>query len=99
MIADKPVAMAEHEGEADGIEKNAAETCVHNAFHQHVNGFARAAEAGFKHGESDLHSENEKRCDQRPHSVHGIDYVGCFHFRCSGLGVDMSEKQAAYYNH
>src|SRR5579864_9183850 len=47
MVADEAVAMAEHEGEAEGVEQKAAKTSVDDTFHQHVDGLARTAEAGF----------------------------------------------------
>ena len=51
------------------IKQKAAEAGVHNAFHEHVDRLTRSAEAGFQHGESDLHAEDEKGGDQRPHRV------------------------------
>ena len=84
MIADEAVAVAEHEGEADGVEEQAAETGVDDALHQHVDGFARAAEAGLEHGEADLHAEDEEGGDQRPHGVDGIDDVGGLDHRSIG---------------
>ncbi len=69
VIADEAVAVAEHEGEAEGVEENAAKAGVHDAFHQHVDGFTGAAEAGFQHGEADLHAEHQEGGDQRPDRV------------------------------
>ena len=66
VVADEAVAVAEHEGEAEGVEENAAEAGVDDALHQHVDGLARAAEAGFEHGEADLHAEDQEGRDQRP---------------------------------
>ena len=40
VIADEAVAMAEHEGKADGIEQDAAKASINHAFHEHVHGFA-----------------------------------------------------------
>ena len=42
---DEAVAMAEHERESEGVKEDAAKARVDNALHQHVDGFARAAEA------------------------------------------------------
>ncbi len=79
VIADEAVAMAEHEGEANGIEENAAETRIYDALHQHVDGFTRAAETRLQHGEADLHTEDEERRDQCPCGVDGVDDVCGFH--------------------
>ena len=81
MIADEAVAVAEHEREADGVEQNAAEAGIHHAFHQHVYGFAGAAEAGFEHREADLHAEHQERRDQCPGGVDRVDDIGRLHFR------------------
>src|SRR5689334_22388063 len=75
VIAYEAVAVAEHEGKAEAVEQNAAETGVDDAFHQYVYGFAGAAEAGFEHGEADLHAENQKGRDQRPDGVDRIDDI------------------------
>ena len=72
---DETVAVAEHEGEAPGVEEKTAEAGVDDAFHQHVYGFARAAEARFEHRESDLHAEHQECRDQRPHRVDRVDDV------------------------
>ena len=72
MIADEAVAMGEHEGKTDGVEENAAKTGVHYAFHQHVDGFTGTTEAGFQHGESDLHAEHQEGGDQRPMVFHRV---------------------------
>src|SRR5229473_4169153 len=61
VITDKAIAMAEHECETDRKEQNAAETGIHHAFHQYVYGFPGTAEAGFQHGESNLHSKHQER--------------------------------------
>ena len=79
VIADEAVAVAEHEGEANGVEENAAETRIDDALHQHVDGFARSAETRFQHGEADLHAEDEERGDQCPCGVDWVDDVGGFH--------------------
>ena len=67
-----------------GIEQNAAEAGVDDAFHQHVDGFARAAEAGFEHREADLHAEHEERRDQRPDRVDRVDDVVALEDRIGG---------------
>ena len=75
VVADKSVAMAEHECETDGIEENAAQAGIHDAFHEHVDGLAGTAEARFEHGETDLHAEHQERRDQRPCRIHRIHDV------------------------
>ena len=70
--------MAEHEGEADRIEENAAEAGVDDTFHQHVDGFTRPAKSGFQHREADLHAEDQEGRDERPGSVDGIDTSAAF---------------------
>ena len=75
VLADEAVAVAEHEGKAEGVEQNAAEAGVDDAFHQYVDGFAGAAESGFEHGEAHLHAEHEERRDQRPNRVERVDDV------------------------
>ena len=72
MIANEPVAVTEHEREADGIEENAAEAGVHHAFHKHVYRFTGTAETGFEHREADLHAEHQEGGNQRPG---GIDRI------------------------
>src|ERR1700735_2312255 len=79
VVADEAVAVAEHEGKADGVKQNAAETCVYDAFHQNVYGFPRTAKAGFQHCETHLHAENKKRGNQRPSGVDRIHDVGRLH--------------------
>ena len=69
------VARAEHEGEAPGVEEEPAETGVDDALHEDVDRLARAAEAGFEHGEAGLHAEDEERRDERPHRVDRVDDV------------------------
>src|SRR5450631_262362 len=92
MVSDETVAMAKHEGEAKGIEEDAAEAGVNDAFHEDVDGFAGAAEPGFEHGEADLHSEDKKSRDERPNGVDGIDHVGGFDFSIGG--VDDGEEHS-----
>ncbi len=75
MVADKAVAVAEHEGEANGVEEQTAEAGVDDALHQHVDGLAGAAEACLQHGEADLHAEDEEGGDQRPDRVDWVDDV------------------------
>src|SRR5215471_6880440 len=75
MVAYEPVAAAEHEGEAKCPEQQAAEAGVNYAFHQNVDGFARAAKSSFKHSEADLHAEHQECRDQRPHGIQWIDNV------------------------
>jgi len=75
VVADEPVAMAEHECEAPGVKKNAAKTRVYDAFHQDVHRFARPAEPGLQHRESDLHAEDEEGCDQCPDCVYRVNNV------------------------
>ena len=75
VVADQAVAVAEHERETEGEEEDAAETGIHDAFHQHVDGLARATEAGLEHGEADLHAKNQERSHQRPDRVERIDDV------------------------
>src|SRR5260370_14433055 len=59
VITDETVAVGEHKREADGVEQNAAKAGVHYALDENVHGFTRPAEAGFEHGEADLHTEHE----------------------------------------
>ena len=81
--ADEPVAVAEHEGEAESVEEQPAEARIDDALHQHVDRFARAAESGFEHREADLHSEHQERRDQRPDGVDRVDDVVAFEKRVS----------------
>ena len=87
MIADEAIAMAEHEREAEGVEEHSAKTCVHNALHQHVHGFARAAESSFQHGETDLHAKHQECSHQRPDGVDRINHIRGFDPRISGVNV------------
>src|SRR6185369_9288553 len=61
VVPDESIAVAEHEGETKGVEKDTAQAGIDDAFHQNVDGLARAAEPGLQHGEADLHTENEER--------------------------------------
>ena len=70
--------MAEHEGQPYSVKENAAEAGIDDALHQHVDGFARAAETGFKHGEADLHAENKKRRHERPGVLTGLTTSAAF---------------------
>src|SRR5258706_3324653 len=81
VITNEPVAVSKHEGKTDGVKQNAAKTSIHHALHQHVHGFTGAAEAGFQHGETDLHAEHEECGDQRPGSVDRIDDISGLYFR------------------
>ena len=72
VIADEAIAVTEHERKAECVEQNAAQACVDDTLHQHVHGFARAAETGFQHREADLHAEYEKRRDQSPAVLTGL---------------------------
>ena len=80
MISDKAVAVAEHEGKAEGEEEQAAEASVDDAFHQDIYGLARAAESGLQHGKANLHSEHQERSHQCPERVDRIDDVRGFDF-------------------
>ena len=82
--ADESVAMAEHESEAPGVEEDSAETGVDDALHENVDSLARAAESGFQHREANLHAEDQKRRDQRPHCVDRVDDVIALEFRIGG---------------
>ncbi len=92
MIADEAVAVREHEGKTDGVEENAAKTGVHYAFHEHVDGFTGTTEAGFQHGEADLHAEHQEGGDQRPGGVYRVDHVGSFDLRRARLGIHVSKE-------
>ena len=81
VIADKPVAVAEHEREADGVKQEAAKTRVDHALDEHVHRLARAAEPGFQHREADLHAEHQERRHKSPGGVHRIHHVGGFNHR------------------
>ena len=87
VIADEAVAVCEHEREPDGVKQNAAEARVHHAFHENVHGFAGSAETGFQHRESDLHTEDQERGDQRPHGIDRVDDVVAFQVGIRGEGV------------
>ncbi len=80
MVADESVAMAKHEGETDGKEEDAAEASIHDAFHQNVDGLARAAEACLQHGETNLHTKDQKCSDQGPNCIQRIDNVIALYF-------------------
>src|ERR1700674_1332476 len=97
VISNESVAVAEHEGKADGIEENAAKTGIHNAFHEHIDGFARTTESGLQHGEADLHAENQEGGNQRPGSVDGIDDISGFDLRIGG--VDAAEDEVRHRGH
>src|SRR5262245_28856881 len=71
----EPVTMTKHKRKTESVKKKSTKAGVHNAFHQHVYGLARAAETSFKHGEANLHTENEKGRNQRPNGGDGIHYV------------------------
>src|SRR6202047_4026753 len=60
VITDEAVAMAEHEREAEGVEQQAAQTCVNHTLHENVYRLTRAAEAGLQHGEAHLHAEDQE---------------------------------------
>ena len=97
VITDEPVAVAEHEGEADGVEENAAEAGVNDTLHQHVDRFARTAKASLKHREADLHAEDKERRNQGPRSVDRVDDVGSLH--CAVGGIDLGKEQASTGHH
>ena len=67
--------MAEHERKSEGEKEDTAKAGVDDALHQHVHGLARAAEAGLQHGETYLHSKNQKGSQQRPHCVKRVDDI------------------------
>ena len=97
MISNESVAVAEHERKPDGIEEDATKTGVHNAFHEHVHGFARTTESGLQHGEADLHAENQEGSNQRPGRVDGIDDVSSFDLRIGG--IDAAEDEVGHRGH
>jgi hypothetical protein len=76
MRTDEPMcttAVFEHEGEADRPEEDATDTCVRDAFHKNVDRLPLTREAGLQHHEAYLHGEDEKRRNQRPGRIHGVD--------------------------
>src|ERR1700730_6825762 len=94
VIADEPVAVSKHERKTDGVEQNAAQTCIHYAFHQYVHRFTRTTETSFQHGETDLHTENQKRSHQGPGGVDWVHHVGGFYFRSASLCVHMGKENS-----
>jgi hypothetical protein len=97
VVADEPVAVAEHEREADCVKKNAAKARVHDAFHQHVYGLARAAEARLQHGEAHLHAEDQKGRHQRPRRIHRIHNIRRLY---GAVGrEDLREEQGCDHRH
>jgi len=99
VVADEPVAMAEHEGEADGVKENTAKASVDDALDKNVHGFAASTETGLQHGETNLHAEDQEGRNQRPHRIYGVDYVGGFDFRSAGLCENMTKEQACDHEH
>ncbi len=99
MVADESVAVCEHERESNRVEQDAAKTSIHDALDEDVHRFAGAAETGLEHGESNLHSEDEKSRDQCPRGVHGIHDIRRFHFWSAGLCVHVGEEQTGDYSH
>src|SRR6266403_1955695 len=97
VISNESIAVAEHEGKADGIEENAAKTGIYNAFHEYVDGFARTTESGLQHGEANLHAENQEGSNQRPGRVDGIDDVSSFDLRIGG--IDAAEDEVGHRGH
>ena len=93
MITDEAVAVAEHEGKTDGVEENAAKAGVDHAFHQHVDGFARATEAGFQHREPDLHAEDEEGSDQVQAVLTGLTTSAAFTSGVPRLGIHMGKEE------
>ena len=91
--------MAEHECEANGIKQNSAKARIYNALYKDVHRFTRPTKAGLKHGESDLHPENEERRNQRPHRVHWVHNICCFDLGSAGLSINMRKEQACHYRH
>src|SRR6267142_4319794 len=102
VVPDKSVAVAKHECETDSEEENAAETCIDDAFHQDVDGFARATEASLQHGEANLHTKDQERSDQGPNSIQRIDNVIALYFRIGGKDLteaDQIRKQGRNAEH
>ena len=89
VVPDQPIAMAEHECEAERVEEDPAKTCIDNALHQDINRLTRAAEARFQHGKSNLHAKYEKRRNQGPNRVDRVDNVIPFQ---TGIGRECSES-------
>src|SRR6185295_12104000 len=75
VVANEPVAMAEHEGKAESVEKDPAQASVHDTLHQDVHGFSRSTKAGLQHGKPDLHAEDQERRNQSPDGVERVDNV------------------------
>src|SRR6185437_5754027 len=94
VIADESISVTEHECESKCVEQQPAKAGIYDAFHQHVHGLTRTAEARFEHGEANLHSEHKKRSDERPHCVDGVDHGRDFDlWSCFG-GERVSETEA-----
>lgn len=77
VIPDEAVAMAEHEGEAEGIERQTAKAGIDDGLHQHVHRLAGAAKAGLQHGEADLHAEDKDGRHQSPDGIDGVNNNYC----------------------
>ena len=81
VVSDPPVARAEHEREAEHVERDATDRGVDDALDHDVRDFARSGEATFEHHEPGLHEEHQERREQSPHGVDRIDDVLGLHGR------------------
>ena len=71
----------EHEGVADGPERQHADGEVHEVLHQDVGRVLGAGEARFEHREAGLHQEDQDGREQRPYRVDR-----------QGIGVGVRER-------
>ena len=92
MITNEAVAVAKHEGEAEGVEQQAAQTRVNHAFHENVDRLTRTAEAGLQHGEAHLHAEDQERRDQGPRGVDRVHSISGFGLGCGGLSKNVGKE-------
>src|ERR1700692_2198491 len=91
VVADEAVSVCEHKREADGIEENSTKASIHDAFDEDVHRFAGTAEAGFEHGEADLHAEDEERGDECPRGVYRINNIVSLKIRIGRKGMSANE--------
>ena len=95
-VADEGVALVEsrkclrapeHEGVAEGPERQAAGREVQDVLGQVVDGVLRADEAGAQEGEAGLHEEHQGTRQQRPYERHADRRVGLQRGFARGIGL------------
>ena len=84
VVANEPVAMAEHESESESEEQEPTEARVYDALHEYIDRLAGTAKAGLDHGKPDLHTEYQECRDQSPHRVQRVHDVGDLEIRFGG---------------